>query len=108
MLLLRNVASFCITDVKVAGVLLWAFKHRNGIDGVIAFTTSNHIGESRHGFYDVKFDHVTSRDTMLFMEIWTTFQVYGFITTLHQKCKYKTIEESFTTPLRRRAVVLSI
>ena len=34
----------------------------------MAFTTSNHIRES-HVFYDVKFDHVSSRDTMLFMEI---------------------------------------
>ena len=32
------------------------------------FTTSNHIGES-HGFYDVKFDHVTSYNTMLLMEL---------------------------------------
>ena len=44
------------------------FKQQNGIDGVMTFTTSNHIGES-HDFYDVKFDHVTSRDTMLFMEV---------------------------------------
>ena len=39
------------------------FKQRNGIDGVMTFTTSNHIGES-HGFYDVKLDHVTSRDVV--------------------------------------------
>ena len=30
----------------------------------MTFTTSNDIGES-HVFSDVKFDHVTSRDTML-------------------------------------------
>ena len=38
------------------------FKQWNGIDGVMTFTTSNHIGES-YVFYDVKFDHVTLRDT---------------------------------------------
>ena len=32
------------------------------------YNRSNHIGEI-HGFYDVKYDHVTSRDTMLFMEV---------------------------------------
>ena len=34
----------------------------------MAFTTFSHIGES-HGFYDVKFDHVTSRYTLMFMEL---------------------------------------
>ena len=38
------------------------------MDGDMTFTTSDHIGESRD-FYNVKFDHVTSRDTMLFMEV---------------------------------------
>ena len=43
-------------------------KQRNGIDGVMTFTTTNHIGDS-HYSYDVKFGHVTSRDTMSFMEL---------------------------------------
>ena len=36
--------------------------------GFKTFTTSNHIAESR-AFYDVKFDHVTSQVTNLFMEL---------------------------------------
>ena len=44
------------------------FKQRNGRNGVTTFATSNHIGDS-HGFYYFKFDHVTLRDTMLFMQL---------------------------------------
>ena len=41
--------------------------------------------------YDVKFDHVTKLDAMLFMELLITFQFYRFIKTLHQKCTNKWI-----------------
>ena len=42
--------------------------HLKQIKNLQTVTTSNHIAES-HAFYDAKFDHVTSRDTMLFMEL---------------------------------------
>ena len=40
------------------------FKQRKDIDGIMTFTTPNYIGES-HVFYDVKFDHVLSRDNVV-------------------------------------------
>ena len=43
-------------------------EQRNGVDDVMMFTTSTGHDES-HGFYYVKFGHVMSLDTMLFMEI---------------------------------------
>ena len=36
--------------------------------GIMAFTMCNHIDEG-HGFYGIKFDHVASHDTVLFMEL---------------------------------------
>ena len=46
----------------------YVFNHRNGIDGVMTFTTPNPLLRAVT-FYHVIFDHVTLHDTMLFMEL---------------------------------------
>ena len=50
----------------------FVFKLRNGIDDVMVWRLqlpiTHHLGES-HVFYDVKFDHVKSRGTMLIMDL---------------------------------------
>ena len=79
------------------------FKQRNGIDGVMTFTISNHTGES-HVYHDVKFDHVTSRDRCCswnyeshftsIKSLFIYFCFHRFIKTLHQKCKYNAMATS--------------